>query len=247
MSTVLEIAINLIKSTFSTILNWLNGVNMNIVIWLLVVFVALLGLLVWRKLKPTSGNKKPELLISKGEIVQVESSTIQVLHLKVSNLNDYPVQLLEFSIKTNLMSTPITVEAVELLGPHESVEFEANMPVSLVGEKGDVKLYAYIAQPFKKMFLLRSTFAWEPWNRRHKISPLGQTLRPVRRLGSTQLERLRKRAWLDQYAPKPTDFAVARDVPEIKPESRSQTQDPQPQTPERKRVMTNDLDFPNEF
>ena len=245
MSTAFEIAVKLIKSTLSAILNWLNSVNMNIVIWLLVVFVALLSVLVWRKLKPNSVHKKPELLISKGEIVQVESSTIQVLHLKVSNLNDYPVQLLEFSIKTNLMSTPITVEAVELLGPHESVEFEANMPVSLVGEKGDVKLYAYITQPFKKMFLLKSTFAWEPWNRRHKISPLGQTLRPVRRLGSTQLERLRKRAWLDQYAPKPTDFAVARDVPELKPELRPQ--DPQPQSPERKRAMAGDLDFPNEF
>jgi hypothetical protein len=238
MSTVLEIAIKLIKSTFTTILNWLNGVNMNIVIWLLVVFVGLLALLVWRKLKPTYIKKKPELLISKGEIVQVESSTIQVLHLKVSNLNDYPVQLLEFSIKTNLMSAPITVEAVELLGPHESVEFEANMPVSLVGEKGDVKLYAYIAQPFKKMFLLKSTFTWEPWNRRHKISPLGQTLRPVRRLGSAQLERLRKRAWIDQYAPKARDFAVAKDVPESRLEARLQ---------EGKRVVASDLDFPNEF
>ena len=238
MSTAFEIMLNLIKSTISTVLIWLNSVNMNIVIWLLVVFVALLGLLVWRKLKPAYVKKKPELLISKGEIIQVESSTIQVLHLKVSNLNDYPVQLLEFAIKTNLMSAPITVEAVELLGPHESVEFEANMPVSLVGEKGDVKLYAYIAQPFKKMFLLKSSFAWEPWNRRHKISPLGQSLRPVRRLGSAQLKRLRKRAWIDQYAPKAKDFAVARDLPQGRLEARPQ---------EGKRVMANDLDFPNEF
>jgi hypothetical protein len=237
MSTAFEIMIRLIKSTFTTVLNWLNSVNMNIVIWLLVVFVALLGLLVWRKLKPVYVKKKPELLISKGEIIQVESSTIQVLHLKVSNLNDYPVQLLEFAIKTNLMTTPITVEAVELLGPHESVEFEANMPVSLVGEKGDVKLYAYIAQPFKKMFLLKSAFAWEPWNRRHKISPLGQTLRPVRRLGSAQLERLRKRAWIDQYAPRAKDFTVARDIPE-RVETRAQ---------ESQRVTTSDLDFPSEF
>lgn len=241
MSTALEIMGNLMRSTLSTILNWLNSVNMNIVIWLLVVFVVLLALLVWRKLKPAYVKKKPELLISKGEIIQVESSTIQVLRLKVSNLNDYPVQLLEFAIKTNLMTTPITVEAVELLGPHESVEFEANMPVSLVGEKGEVKLYAYIAQPFKKMFLLRSSFAWEPWNRRHKISPLGQSLRPVRRLGSTQLERLRKRAWLDQYAPKASDFAIARDVPQTRPEPQ------QLQEQERRKVFAGDLDFPNEF
>jgi hypothetical protein len=237
MSTALEIMFGLIKSTITTILNWLNSVNMNIVVWLLVVFVALLALLVWRKLRPEYVKKKPELLISKGEIIQVESSTIQVLHLKVSNLNDYPVQLLEFAIKTNLMSTPITVEAVELLGPHESVEFEANMPVSLVGEKGDVRLYAYIAQPFKKMFLLKSSFAWEPWNRRHKISPLGQSLRPVRRLGSAQLERLRKRAWIDQYAPKSRDFAMVTDIP-ARVEARNQ---------ENKKSMANDLDFPSEF
>jgi hypothetical protein len=241
MSTALEIMFGLLKSTIITVLNWLNSVNMNIVIWLLVVFVALLALLVWRKLRPEYVKRKPELLISKGEIIQVESSTIQVLHLKVSNLNDYPVQLLEFAIKTNLMSNPITVEAVELLGPHESVEFEANMPVSLVGEKGDVRLYAYIAQPFKKMFLLRSGFAWEPWNRRHKISPLGQTLRPVRRLGSAQLERLRKRAWIDQYAPKSKDFTVARDIPETRVESRQETQG------KKVTPMSGDLDFPSEF
>jgi hypothetical protein len=135
------------------------------------------------------------------------------------------------------MSTPITVEAVELLGPHESVEFEANMPVSLVGEKGDVRLYAYIARPFKKMFLLKSSFAWEPWNRRHKISPLGQSLRPVRRLGSAQLERLRKRAWIDQYAPKSRDFAMVTDIP-ARVEARNQ---------ENKKSMANDLDFPSEF
>ena len=50
-------------------------------------------------------------------------------------------------------------------------------------------------------------------------------------------KRLRKRAWIDQYAPKPKDFAIARDVPE-RLEARPQ---------EDKRVMANDLDFPNEF
>lgn len=254
---------------YTTVLNYLNGVTMSNVIWLLIaVFVVLTLVLLWRRWRPNGRllrTKHPELLISKGEIVQVESSTIQTLHVKVSNLGEMPVQLLEFAIQTDLMTTPITVEAVEVLGAHEAVELEATMPVSVVGERGDLKLYSYVTQPRKKVYVLKSEFIFEPWNGRHKVSPLGQTIRPIRKLASSQLERLRKKAWLEQYAPQgrietparpETHEAPPRPEP-IRPEISEPKRMPISLQQEPKSVQENeqaqskrkndDLDFPNEF
>lgn len=253
---------------YTTILNYLKGVTMSNVIWLLIsAFAVLMLVLLWRRWRPNPrllSSKHPELLISKGEIVQVESSTIQTLHVKVSNLGEMPVQLLEFAIQTDLMTTPITVEAVEVLGAHEAVELEATMPVNVVGERGDLKLYSYVTQPRKKVYVLKSEFIFEPWNGRHKVSPLGQTIRPIRKLASSQLERLRKKAWLEQYAPQgrietparpETHEAPPRPEP-VRPELSEPKRTPQVQQ-EPKRVQENeqtgrkrksdDLDFPNEF
>jgi hypothetical protein len=272
--TAFTVVVQALRETYTLVLNYLNDGNMSMMIWLLIAFVVLALVLVWRKWRPNLSFWKrnyPELLVSKGEIVQVQSSTIQTLHVKVSNLSDFPVQLLEFAIKTELMNTPITVEAVEVLGSHEAIELEATMPVNVVGEKGDLKLYAYVTQPHKKVYVLKSEFVFEPWNGRHKVSPLGQTIRPIRRLASSQLERLRKKAWLEQYAPPSRIETPARletheapprpEVP-VHPEISEPKRTPQFQQgpkqvheprqtqqneePERKR-SNNDMDFPSEF
>jgi hypothetical protein len=270
IGTVFTTLITITISGYTTMLNYLKSVNVSMMIWLLIVFGILLLVLAWRRWRPSPqilrGNK-PELLISKGEIMQVESSTIQTLHVKVSNLSDVPVQLLEFAIKTDLMTTPITVEAVEVLGAYEAVELEATMPVNVVGDKGDLKLYAYVTQPHKKIYVVKSEFTFEPWNGRHKVSPLGQTIRPIRRLASSQLERLRKKAWLEQYAPKGRLETPSRsDVPLREPFVRPEITEPKPapqfrqpepqqgqkpqqvQRPEQPKKRSNeDLEFPNEF
>jgi hypothetical protein len=265
--TLFTRAINALASGYTTILNYLNSVTMSTMIWLLTAFVVLLLILVWRRWRPNPRllrRSQPELLISKGEIVQVESSTIQTLHVKVSNLSDFPVQLLEFAIKTDLMTTPITVEAVEVLGAHEAVELEATMPVNVVGEKGDLKLYAYVTQPRKKVYVLTSEFVFEPWNGRHKVSPLGQRIRPIRRLASSQLERLRKKAWLEQYAPKgrletparhdvplhePTGYepSIRPEITEPRPTAQFQQQPQQRREEQPKPKRPDDLEFPSEF
>jgi hypothetical protein len=249
---------------YNAILTYLNSGNVSKMIWLLIVFALLVVVLLWRKWRPNLRLLRrdyPELLVSKGEIVQVQSSTIQTLHVKVSNLSDFPVQLLEFAIKTDLMHTPITVEAIEVLGSHEAIELEATMPVNVVGEKGDLKLYAYVTQPRKKVYVLRSEFVFEPWNGRHKVSPLGQTIRPIRRLASSQLERLRKQAWLEQYAPPSRIETPARSEtheapkrPEITEPKRTPQvqQEPKPvqareDKPSEHKRDTNDLEFPSEF
>lgn len=263
-----NIVIQALRQAYTLVLNYLNDGNMSIIIWLLTALLILVLILVWRRWRPNLRFLKrnyPELLVSKGEIVQVQSSTIQTLHVKVTNLSNFPVQLLEFAIKTDLMNTPITVEAVEVLGSHEAIELEATMPVNVVGEKGELNLYAYVTQPNKKMYVLRSEFIFEPWNGRHKVSPLGQTIHPIRRLASSQLERLRKKAWLEQYAPRgrietpsrpETHEAPPRpDIP-VRPEVSEPKRTPQFQQeprqvqqgeqPKRKR-SNEDMDFPSEF
>jgi hypothetical protein len=268
LESIFTAVITFLVRGYTTILNYLNSVNMSNVIWLLIAaFVILTCILLWRRWRPQPRalrGKHPDLLISKGEIMQVESSTIQTLHVKVSNLGQTPVQLLEFAIKTDLMTTPITVEAVEVLGAHEAVELEATMPVNVVGERGDIKLYSYVTQPRKRVYVLTGEFVFEPWNGRHKVSPLGQTIRPIRKLASSQLERLRKKAWLEQYAPKGRIETPAR--PEVPASLRPEVTEPKP-APKREPVpvqeqaqqeqaqqeqakhkrTTEDLEFPSEF
>jgi hypothetical protein len=226
---------------YSIVLNYLNNGNMSMMVYLLIAFILLSLVLVWRRWRPNLSVFKrdyPELLVSKGEIVQVQSSTIQTLHVKVSNLSEFPVQLLEFAVQTELMNTPITVEAVEVLDSHEAIELEATMPVNVVGEQGDLKLYVYVTYPRKKVFVLRSEFIYEPWNGRHKVSPLGQTIRPIRRLASSQLERLRKKAWLEQYNPQGRIETPAR------PESHQPSSRPPTPPLETSRLETPRLETP---
>lgn len=204
LATAFTVVVGVLRQGYTIVLNYLNDGNMSMMVYLLIALFVLVLALIWRRWRPSFDFLKrdyPQLLVSKGEIVQVQSSTIQTLHVKVSNLSETPVQLLEFAIQTELMNTPITVEAVEVLGSHEAIELEATMPVNVVGEKGDLKLYAYVTHPQKKVYVLRSEFVFEPWNGRHKVSPLGQSIRPIRKLASSQLERLRKKAWLEQYNP----------------------------------------------
>ncbi len=266
LESIFSTIVNTVISGYTTILTYLKSSNISMMIWLLIIaFAMLLLVLMWRKWRPNLRlfrRHYPELLISKGEIVQVQSSTIQTLHVKVSNLSSFPVQLLEFAIKTDLMSTPITVEAVEVLGSQEAVELEATMPVNVVGETGDLKLYAYVTQPRKKVYVLKSEFVFEPWNGRHKVSPLGQTIRPIRRLASSQLERLRKKAWLEQYAPpsrvetpsRPEthearvrpEVSEPKGIAQVQPEPTPENKQPENKQPERKRGPS-DLEFPSEF
>lgn len=262
VATAFAVIVQGIRQLYTIVLNYLTNGNMSMMIYLLIaVFVVLALILLWRKWRPNLNFWKrnyPELLVSKGEIVQVQSSTIQTLHVKVSNLSDFPVQLLEFAVKTELMTTPITVEAVEVLGSHEAIELEATMPVNVVGDKGDLKLYAYVTHPRKKVYVLKSEFVFEPWNGRHKVSPLGQTIRPIRKLASSQLERLRKKAWLEQYSPPSRIETPARPEshePPVRPEITEPKRSPVPQEPKQVQQneqrdgkrSNNDMDFPSEF
>jgi hypothetical protein len=76
------VVVQALSQAYTLVLNYLNDGNMSMMIWLLIAFAVLALILVWRKWRPNLSFWKrnyPELLVSKGEIVQVQSSTIQTL------------------------------------------------------------------------------------------------------------------------------------------------------------------------
>lgn len=232
---------NAVANTLQAIGDLLAPLNLTPAQWLLAALALLFGVLLLALLlrrRAPRESRVPQLLISRGEINQAENSSLQLLSLKVSNLNDYPVQLLELALKTELMPHPLPIEAVELLPPHQAIELEAELPSDIVGDQGLIYAYLHLPGPKRAVFRLQGHFSWEPWNKRYKVSPLKQTLRPARELSSSQYDALRKRAWLERNphltsGPRPGATVEGR---EVLSDEQEEQQKPKPV-----------WEFPNEF
>ena len=176
--------------------------------------VLLLLLLLLRGRRPEeSAPSKPELLVSLGEIRVLDDYVEEgnddrgglmrpvshALRMTVSNLNAYPVQLLEVALKTPEMDAPITLETAQIIAPEASVMIKETLP-QFSGEEGKLTLYFYLSGSGKRYVSLSATFEFEPWDARYKVSPLGQTLTPFRQLASDHVSRLRERSWQERQA-----------------------------------------------
>jgi hypothetical protein len=237
-----------IVNTLESFWAWLQTLGPNPLEWpsslwltLSVILVLIIIVLVTRKESATPESQRvkdlqPDLLISKGEVVQLENSVMQQLNLKVSNLGAQPVQLLEFTLKTDLMPAPVTVEAVELIGPVDSIELEAVLPTEVMGEKGELEAFFYTAKQPKRIYCLSAQLSWEPWHERFKVSPLGQKRKLARTLASERLAQLKRKAW-EERQPKPRP-AEAAPTEELESEFPDRIKD------ERRKL---DWDFPTEF
>jgi len=128
------------------------------------------------------------LLLSKGEIRQ-GSDFDPLISLKVSNLNAFPVQVLELSIDSEEMSMPIVLELAELIAANDAISIELELERNLVGETGQVYLFAYLPKQAKKLYRLKADYSFEPWAGRYKISPLKQQIKRVRVLDSQKLNK----------------------------------------------------------
>ena len=219
-----------------------NPLSWNAETWSLVGFLSFLLIFLVRRWTRQSAPH-PELIISAGDIVQMENSVMQRLSFKISNLGELPVQLLELSLRSNLVKTPIFIEAVELLPPQEVVELEATLPTELIGDTGRMHAYAYVARRGSRIYVLRAQLLWEPWKKRFKISPKNQTLRRARRLVSENLRQAYQHAWQNQNPhlgrvtpPSPTFTLSGKEPPSI---TRNMVK--------AKTRRPADLDFPNEF
>ena len=224
-----------------------NPATWNLWVWALVAVAAsLLILLLVRSVRKREHTAThPELLISKGAIVQLENSILQKLRVKFSNLGAYPVQLLEITLNTDYMPEPIVIEAVELLPPYEAVDLEAVLPTDIVGETGSLSAYAYVARRGTRIYRLRATFHWEPWNKRYKVTALGQQMKPARGLSSTEATQMRRKAWQEQNpADDPTQPRPNSKRPSPSRLENDKADNKKPQPVNKKR---SDLDFPTKF
>ena len=178
----------------------------------LLILLLLVPLLRRRRFEEPAPSK-PELLVSLGEIRILEDYTEKdepsghgagrgslmrpvshALRMTVSNLNAYPVQLLEIALKTPEMNAAVTLEVAQIIAPEASVKVKEALP-QLEGEEGKLTLYFYLSGGSKRYVSLQANFEFEPWDARYKVSPLGQTLTPFRQLASANVSKQKERSW----------------------------------------------------
>lgn len=257
MTQLLESIKQFFSRTLSFFQEALQGFNWNPLVWeshvwFIVILLLLLCFVLLRSfIKAPQNSNEPELLVSQGVIQQPENSPTQILRVKISNLNNYPIQLLEMSVQSELMSSPFMVESAEIVSAQSAVELEAILPNNIVGDRGLVEIYAYLSKRQNKIYKLKTNFAWEPWAQRYKIEAVGQQLKRSRQLASTKLNQARKRAWY-QYNMKAQAPVIYKD-PEDYPEPNELMDYPEDKVLEQRLVPSSkpsrrsDMDFPADF
>lgn len=202
MSRALEQMALSISTTWRALRDWVAGLGPNPLgwggaVWLLVAL--LLVLLLWlalrpRRPRPTRAAGRPELLVSQGEIAPMQESRLWRVSMAVSNLNPYPVQLLELALTEKGSSLPLTADLDLLVPPHGSSRVELELD-PLAADEGTLELFAYTAATRRRFWRLRAEFVWEPWNDRYKVDALRQKVRATRSLASARKRRERQEAW----------------------------------------------------
>lgn len=202
MAQVLTLMAQAINDTLLAAWSLLIGLNWNPLTWSNTTWAVLLSLLLlsallwlwagWRQqARRLAPYTRPELLVTQGEILPGEGRDL--LKLTISNLSPYPVQVLELALKD--ATHPLGwLELTPLLDVGASVRLEEAI-TPLRGQHGALWVYVYTPATPKRLFRLIATYTWEPWRERHKISPLGQRIEPVKELASTLAKRQREAQW----------------------------------------------------
>lgn len=171
---------------------------------LLVVLVLLLAAAARRR-----GRRRlvPEMLMSHGEILlvgepgareagasgfdarlQAPADGKYLLKLALSNLNPYPVQLLELSVRAARGGLPVVAEAGAVVPPNGAVDVAADL-FDLPGDGGVIELYLYTNKLRAKTFRLSAPLEWEPWARRYRVKALAGRTEAAQRLASEDRRR----------------------------------------------------------
>ncbi|MEJ2357373.1 MAG: hypothetical protein P8Y13_04730 [Deinococcales bacterium] len=163
--------------------------------WVLVAVVALILVVLIVRPRRRPAARRPELLISHGELrfTEDEQGVASALHapehgafalsMTVSNLSAVPVQLLELAVRTNASPAPTTAEVPAVLPPHGAVDVSAELREA-GGDEGTLELFVYVPDMPPKTFRVRARLLWEPWNARFRVLPLDQKVDALRRLPS---------------------------------------------------------------
>lgn len=153
----------------------------------------------------------PEFLISHGELALVDGLKrppgAQVsapgrekfaLSLTLSNLEPWPVQLLELSVRTRGTQGARVVEAGAVVPPRGAVDVSAEL-FDLPGDSGTIDLYLYASRG-ARTYRVSAPLEWEPWGERYRIRALTATVLQARELPSEELARKQRRAYRKERA-----------------------------------------------
>lgn len=179
---------------------------------LLLALVLLLTVASGRRRRRSLG---PEMMMSHGEIVLVgehDGGLVEsrvdgsldsrleapatgryLLKLALSNLNPYPVQLLELSVRT-ARGTPVIAEAGAVVPPNGAVDVMADLFDLPVGD-GVIELYLYTNKLQEKTFKFVAPLEWEPWAHRYRVKTLDGHIEPAPRLASEDRRRLERQEY----------------------------------------------------
>ncbi len=222
MVRFLELATKAIADTVTELWAWFGGIiaaggldprNWQPLTWVIVVALALLlmGLLMRRR--PTRPGVAPELMVSHGVIELEEESDEGLeadelaaaglaaparahhqLSLTLSNLNAYPLQLLELAVRTRGSRLPVVAEAGSVVPPHGAVDVTAEL-FDLPGDAGVIDLYLYSGGNRRRIWRLSAPLEWEPWTRAFRVKALAARITGVARLASQERRRHERRAF----------------------------------------------------
>ncbi len=185
--------------------------------WLALALVVILAVPLFMRRRRGRTGGLPEMMISHGEIkVGPEESVDRVyafpgalgatttvtpprvphhLKLALSNLNPYPVQLIELAVHARGSKLPIVAEAGAVVPPNGAVDVTAELG-DLAGEAGVLELYLYSNRLKGKTFRLVSPLEWEPWEQSYRVKALNSRTERVARLASQTRKQGERQAFL---------------------------------------------------
>lgn len=216
----LELAWDAIRNSALKLVEWFNDVaatgafdprSWPLLVWVLLALLVLALLLVLsvRRRRRSAVRALPEMMISHGEIVLVDeppdaqqvaydmAAPAQASHrlsLTLSNLNPWPVQLLELAVRTRGLRQPVVAEAGSVVPPNGAVDVVADL-FDLPGDVGVVELFLYSNRGGKRTYKLSAPLEWEPWDKRFRIRALSSRVTPVGTLASQERRRNERRSY----------------------------------------------------
>ena len=221
MSRVAELMWQAVVEFYRVVVEWWAGLGLGldvrqwpVLVWLLLAALLLLLLLLLSLRRPRGHNNGlPELMVSHGEVVLLDElpyaapasggrrtpSLMQApddanyqLRMSVSNLNPFPLQLLELSVRTTGSRLPVVADAAAVVPPHGAVDVVADL-ADLGGDQGVFELFVYHARGRPRGLKLVAPLEWEPWNHRYRLRAMEQRMERSQLLASQQVQRHERR------------------------------------------------------
>lgn len=218
MVRFLELAASAVAETYRAVAAWLAPLEggpldprgWHGLTWLLVGLAVVLTLLLLPRARKRRRPDLPEMMISHGELTLTadgagdgEDAAVPLgspprrwhsLKLALSNLNPYPVQLVELAVRTSGARLPVVAEAGAVVPPNGSVDVSAEL-FDLPGDRGVVELYLFTSRFTHRLFRVVALLEWEPWAQRFRVKGLSSRLEAVTLLASQERQRREKGAF----------------------------------------------------